>query len=126
MIAFSLSFGVILGKIFWTPPGQQMKIKNKMGRYDTIRVHNKGRKWNKMNAIKRPAKSDNPILTKFLKLKYRINDAYDKYGGEGLNTKKDKSWVMKEIKVIRSGGTLDKSTLEYANKLRSDYEKYTI
>ena len=97
-----------------------------MGRYKTIQVANKGRNWNKMNAIKRPAKSDNPILTKLLKLKYRINDAYAKYGGDGLNTKKDKSWVMKEIKVIRGGGTLDKSTLEYANKLWGVYEKYTI
>ena len=97
-----------------------------MGRYQTIKVDNKGRNWNKMNAIKKPAKSDNPVLTKLLKLKYRINDAYAKYGGDGLNTKKDKSWVMKEIKVIRGGGTLDKSTLEYANKLWSDYEKYTI
>ena len=105
-----------------------------MGRYDTIKADNKGRKWNKMNAIRKPAKrkparvvsTDNPILTKLLKLKYRINDAYDKYGGDGLNTKKDKSWVMKEIKVNRSGGTLEKSTLEYANKLWSDYEKYTV
>ena len=83
-----------------------------------------GRNWDGKTA--RVVSTDNPILTKLLKLKYRINDAYAKYGGDGLNTKKDKSWVMKEIKVIRSGGTLDKSTLEYANKLWSDYEKYTV
>ena len=83
---------------------------------------NKNRKWKPARVVS----TDNPILTKLLKLKYRINDAYKKYGGDGLNTKKDKSWVMKEIKVIRSGGTLDKSTLEYANKLWSNYEKYTV
>ena len=96
---------------------------------------NKNRKWKPIPApgrnwtdgkTARVVSTDNPILTKLLKLKYRINDAYAKYGGDGLNTKKDKSWVMKEIKVIRSGKTLDKSTLEYANKLWSDYEKYTV
>ena len=97
-----------------------------MGRYATIKAHNKGRNWNKMNAIKKPAKSDNPILTKLLKLKYRINDAYAKYGGDGLNTKKDKSWVMKRINEVRSGETLDRSSLEYANTLWGDYEKYLV
>ena len=68
----------------------------------------------------------NPIVEKLLKLKYRINDAYRKYGGDGLNTKRDKSWVMKEIKVVRGGGASEKSTLEYANILWSKYEKYTV
>ena len=69
-----------------------------MGRYKTIQVANKGRNWNKMNAIKRPAKSDNPILTKFLKLKYRINDAYR---DKGMDTKADKNYVMSLISDIR-------------------------
>ena len=74
----------------------------------------------------KPAKSDNPILTKLLKLKYRINDAYDKYGEDGLNTKKDKSWVMRRINEVRGNQSLSKDSLEYANKLWSDYEKYTV
>ena len=68
----------------------------------------------------------NPVLSKLLDLKYRINDAYKKYGGDGLNTKKDKSWVMKRINEVRSNEPLTKDTLEYANKLWSDYEKYTV
>ena len=90
--------------------------------------------WNKMNpptrakaVKKRPAKmTDNPIIAKLLKLKYRINDAYAKYGGDGLNTKKDKSWVMRRINEVRSNQPLSKDALEYANKLWSDYEKYTV
>ena len=80
----------------------------------------------------RPAKrkpsyeKNNPVLSKLLDLKYRINDAYKKYGGDGLNTKKDKSWVMRAINEVRSNGTCDKGSLEYANKLWNDYEKYTV
>ncbi len=75
----------------------------------------------------RPAKmTDNPVIAKLLKLKYRINDAYKKFGRSGLNTKKDKSWVMKRINEVRSNQPLSKDALEYANKLWSDYEKYTV
>ena len=75
----------------------------------------------------RPVKmTDNPVIAKLLKLKYRINDAYAKYGGDGLNTKKDKSWVMRRINEVRANEPLKKDTLEYANKLWSDYEKYTV
>ena len=75
----------------------------------------------------RPAKmTDNPVIAKLLKLKYRINDAYKKFGRSGSNTKKDKSWVMKRINEVRSNQPLSKDALEYANKLWSDYEKYTV
>ena len=75
----------------------------------------------------RPAKmTDNPVIAKLLKLKYRINDAYKKFGRSGLNTKKDKSWVMRRINEVRSNQPLSKDALEYANKLWSDYEKYTV
>ena len=91
----------------------------------TYKVVNKRRK---MKGTKtRPAKmTDNPVIAKLLKLKYRINDAYKKFGRSGLNTKKDKSWVMKRINEVRSNKTLDRSSLEYANKLWGDYEKYTV
>ena len=93
----------------------------------TYKVVNKTKRNSMKTAKKRPAKmTDNPILAKLLKLKYRINDAYRKYGGDGLNTKKDKSWVMRAINEVRSNGTCDKGSLEYANKLWNDYEKYTV
>jgi len=91
----------------------------------TYKVVNKRRKMK--GTKKRPAKmTDNPIIAKLLKLKYRINDAYKKFGRSGLNTKKDKSWVMKRINEVRSNQPLSKDALEYANKLWSDYEKYTV
>ena len=47
----------------------------------------------------RPAKmTDNPIIAKLLKLKYRINDAYR---NEGIDTKADKNYVMSLITDIR-------------------------
>ena len=92
----------------------------------TYKVVNKRKRSSMKRAKTRPAKSNNPILTKFLKLKYRINDAYAKFGRSGLNTKKDKSWVMRRINEVRSNQPLSKDALEYANKLWSDYEKYTV
>ena len=54
-----------------------------MGRYKNIMNDNKNRKWKPARVVS----TDNPVLTKLLKLKYRINDAYAKYSGDGLNTK---------------------------------------
>ena len=92
----------------------------------TYKVVNKRKRGVGYMSKKKPAKSNNPILTKFLKLKYRINDAYAKFGRSGLNTKKDKSWVMRRINEVRGNQSLSKDSLEYANKLWSDYEKYTV
>ena len=93
----------------------------------TYKVVNKRSGMKRATAKKRPAKmTDNPVIAKLLKLKYRINDAYKKFGRSGLNTKKDKSWVMKRINEVRSGETLDRSSLEYANTLWGDYEKYLV
>ena len=93
----------------------------------TYKVVNKRKRSGMKRAKKRPAKmTDNPVIAKLLKLKYRINDAYKKFGRSGLNTKKDKSWVMKRINEVRSNQPLSKDALEYANKLWSDYEKYTV
>ena len=56
---------------------------------------------------KRPTKvTDNPIIAKLLKLKYRINDAYrsGNYDDAYNDTQADKSYVMSLIKDIRKHG----------------------
>ena len=93
----------------------------------TYKVVNKRKRGVGYMSKKKQAKmTDNPVIAKLLKLKYRINDAYKKFGRSGLNTKKDKSWVMRRINEVRSNQPLSKDALEYANKLWSDYEKYTV
>ena len=52
----------------------------------------------KKTAAKRPS---NPIVTKLLQLKYRINEAYR---DNGMDTKDDKSYVMSLISDIRKHG----------------------
>ena len=49
----------------------------------------------KKTAAKRPS---NPIVTKLLLLKYRINEAYR---DNGMDTKDDKSYVMSLIDDVR-------------------------
>ena len=73
----------------------------------------------KKRPAKRNIKNDNPILSKLIKLKYRINEAY---ANRGINTKKDKSWVMRLVQDIRNGIVLERSQLEYANELWRKYE----
>ena len=66
--------------------------------------------WNKMNpptrakaVKKRPAKmTDNPIIAKLLKLKYRINDTY--HNSSKKVDKADKNYVMSLISDIRKHG----------------------
>ena len=56
---------------------------------------------------KRPAKrTDNPIINKLLKLKYRIDDAYRsrKYDDAYNDTQADKGYVMSLISDIRKHG----------------------
>ena len=51
---------------------------------------------------KRPAKrTDNPIIGKLLKLKYRINDTASEEGGWSTDMQDHKSWVMKLISEVR-------------------------
>ena len=83
---------------------------------------------------KRAAKrTDNPMVTKLLDLKYRINDAYkrttlptDDPNRLSLtllgDTRVDKSWVMDQIGRIRSGGNIYKMQMLKANEL---WEKYS-
>ena len=93
----------------------------------TYKVVNKKRKWNKMNAIKkRPAKrTDNPLVGKLLKLKYRINDAYrsGKYDDAYNDTRVDKSWVMNLISDVRDNN-LTKLSKEDMLKCNGIWSKY--
>ena len=54
-------------------------------------------KPSKKRAAKRPS---NPIVTKLLNLKYRINDAY-RNGGSSFKNIGDKKWVMNLISDVR-------------------------
>jgi len=54
-----------------------------------------------MKPTKKKSAKRNPIISKLLDLKYRINDAYR---NEGVDTKADKSYVMSLIIDIRKHG----------------------
>ena len=64
-------------------------------------------------------KTDNPIISKLLDLKYRINEAYRSYPHE--TNKNDKDWVIARIRDIRDDQTLSKGELLHANNLWKDY-----
>ena len=71
---------------------------------------------------KRPAKrTDNPIINKLLKLKYRMNDWYREYGED---TRDDKRYVMSLISDIRKHGfkTLSPEDGHCCNGLWRKYE----
>ena len=60
----------------------------------------------------------NPVLDKLMKLKYRINDAYN----DGRDTdKSDKNWVMGEIHNLRNDGWLSATKMKVANEMWSKY-----
>ena len=70
---------------------------------------------------KRAAKrTDNPMISKLLDLKYRINDAYRSGDGDEAN-KNDKSWVIARIRDMRDGMTITKGELLHANNLWKEY-----
>ena len=76
----------------------------------------------KKRAAKRPS---NPIVTKLLNLKYRINDAY-RSGDVGVEgTKYDKSWVMNLISDVRDNNwtKLSKEDMLKCNSLWRSYER---
>ncbi len=86
-------------------------------------------------AKKRPAKrrvvsaedfaKRNPVLSKLLDLKYRINEAYRGGADDAYNdTRADKSWVMKQIEDIRNGRVLSKNNMLKANDIWKRYNKY--
>ena len=60
----------------------------------------------------------NPVLDKLMKLKYRINDAYN----DGRNTdKSDKDWVMEQISDLKNGGWLSATKMKVANEMWGKY-----
>ena len=71
---------------------------------------------------KKPAKryvGGNPLITKLLTLKYRINDMY-RNGGPGVdenNTKADKNYVMSLINDIRH------NSIKFTKLCKEDFEK---
>ena len=73
----------------------------------------------KKKPAKRKPNPTNPIIDKFLDLKYRINDAYRK---GGINNKVDKEWVMDRIDDARMGVVLGKGYMLRANDLWTKYE----
>ena len=79
-------------------------------------------------AKKKPAKRKpsfekrNPVLSKLLDLKYRINNAYRNREDDHMNTIHDKSWVIKQIDDIRNGRVLSKNNMLKANDIWKAYE----
>jgi len=63
----------------------------------------------------------NPVLDKLMKLKYRINDAYNHRHENDGETKSDKTWVMEEITNLRQGGWLTATKMKVANEMWDKY-----
>ena len=87
----------------------------------------------KKPAKRRPAKygpsfaERNPVLSKLLDLKYRINEAYRNGADDAYNdTRADKSWVMKQIEDIRNGRVLSKNNMLRAHSIWKRYETKSI
>ena len=75
---------------------------------------------------KRPAKRavrKGSVESKFMNLKYRLNAHYEL---TGIDSKKDKSWVMGVIEEIRSGINPTKAMLLKANNLWNTYDSSHI
>ena len=64
----------------------------------------------------------NPVLDKLMKLKYRINDAYNHRQENDGETKSDKTWVMEEIDNLRNDGWLTASKMKVANEMWNKYD----
>ena len=84
-------------------------------------------------AKKKPAKygpsfaERNPLLSKLLDLKYRINEAYRAGADDAYNdTRADKSWVIKQIDDVRNGRVLSKNNMLKANDIWKRYETKSI
>ena len=79
-----------------------------------------------VTAKKRPAKGKNPIVTKLLELKYRLNDCYrDENNTLCVDTlKADKGYVMNLIDGVRKFNwkTLSKEDGVKCNSLWRKYE----
>ena len=74
---------------------------------------------------KRPAKrTDNPLIGKLLRLKYRINNTASEEGGWSTDMQDHKSWVMKLISEVRLHNLtkLAKEDMLLCNSLWRRYE----
>ena len=74
---------------------------------------------------KRPAKrTDNPLIGKLLRLKYRINNTASEEGGWSTGMQDHKSWVMKLISEVRLHNLtkLAKEDILLCNSLWRRYE----
>ena len=72
---------------------------------------------------KRTAKrTDNPMISKLLDLKYRINDSY-RGGKRSESAYNDKTWVMERCDDVRNGIVLTRGELLHANNLWKQYSK---
>jgi len=74
-----------------------------------------------MKPTKERGVKGNPVLDKLMKLKYRINDAYNHRQENDGDTKSDKTWVMEEITNLRQGGWLTATKMKVANEMWSKY-----
>ena len=74
----------------------------------------------KKRAAKRPS---NPIVTKLLNLKYRINDAYRDGDNDNMHMIHDKSWVIKLISDVRDNNwtKLSKEDMLKCNSMWKEY-----
>ena len=70
---------------------------------------------------KRKKEWGDPIMNKLMKLKYRINDAYNHRQENDGETKSDKTWVMEEITNLRQGGWLSATKMKVANEMWDKY-----
>ena len=71
-------------------------------------------------AVKKAYDGKSP-MGKLMKLKYRINDAYNHRQESCGETKSDKTWVMEEISNLRNGGWLSATKMKVANEMWSKY-----
>ena len=73
---------------------------------------------------KRPAKrTDNPLIGKLLRLKYRINNTASEEGGWSTDMQDHKSWVMNLISDVRNNNLtkLSKEDMLHCNGLWRTY-----
>ena len=63
----------------------------------------------------------NPVLSKLLKLKYRINDTAKIENGFSKDMGSDKSWVIEEISNLRNDGWLTATKMKVANEMWDKY-----
>ncbi len=68
-------------------------------------------------------KTDNPMISKLLDLKYRINDAY-RNGGSSYSNINDKKWVMSLISDVKTNN-LTKLCKEDILKCNSMWKEYS-